>query len=328
MLKILLISDTHGNLDIINEKANITHADMVIHAGDFGFYTRDSIRHLSQRELRLLVVHSPIIQHYEIGKQTPREILVKIIEKHQLLGDFDDYLNGKKEFNVPVYAVWGNHEDLSCLKQLRSENKIKNLYLLDENSVYEVKDNHEFVFNLFGIGGNFLVGKKLFDNPIGGQGGKVWSTLHQFGVLYQRLKNKNRTSIFVSHVSPGKEPLLQKLISHFLPNIWLSGHMGAPYHCVWNEFTIREFHETKRLLESTKEILGDLSQYENLLSEEAKIAYELLHKELPPENQWYKKSWYINLTDAKDGYAVLIINNGEYSLETFSKGLKLSAPGK
>lgn len=35
MRRILMISDTHGNLDIINEKVAQTNADMVIHAGDF-----------------------------------------------------------------------------------------------------------------------------------------------------------------------------------------------------------------------------------------------------------------------------------------------------
>jgi len=34
MQKILLMSDTHGNLDIINKKAAQTNADFVIHAGE------------------------------------------------------------------------------------------------------------------------------------------------------------------------------------------------------------------------------------------------------------------------------------------------------
>jgi Icc-related predicted phosphoesterase len=58
--KILLISDTHGNLDIINQLVAQTNADMVIHAGDFGFYDEQSIYRLSPRELLLLVSHSPV----------------------------------------------------------------------------------------------------------------------------------------------------------------------------------------------------------------------------------------------------------------------------
>ena len=36
--RILLLSDTHGNIDIINTLVEKTNTDMVIHAGDFGFY--------------------------------------------------------------------------------------------------------------------------------------------------------------------------------------------------------------------------------------------------------------------------------------------------
>ncbi|WP_274520281.1 metallophosphoesterase [Legionella nautarum] len=36
--RILLISDTHGNLDIFIEKVAQANADIVICAGDLGFY--------------------------------------------------------------------------------------------------------------------------------------------------------------------------------------------------------------------------------------------------------------------------------------------------
>ena len=72
----------------------------------------------------------------------------------------------------------------------------------------------ELEFSLYGLGGNFLASNKLFDPPIAGNGGKVWSTLHQFGVLYKQVTNKDKPSIFVSHVSPGKEPLFVRLIMH------------------------------------------------------------------------------------------------------------------
>ena len=95
MRRILLISDTHGNLDIINEKVAETMADMVIHAGGFGFYDEQSIYRLSQRELRLLVSHSPVWRQYEVDKQTNRERLIEIVKEHQLLGDFPDYISDK-----------------------------------------------------------------------------------------------------------------------------------------------------------------------------------------------------------------------------------------
>ncbi|WP_238552799.1 metallophosphoesterase [Legionella oakridgensis] len=127
--KILLISDTHGNLDIINQLVAQTNADMVIHAGDFGFYDEQSIYRLSPRELRLLVSHSPVWRQYEVDKQTNRERLIEIVKENQLLGDFPKYVSGEKRFSVPVYAVWGNHEDVQVLRQLNTDINVENLRL-------------------------------------------------------------------------------------------------------------------------------------------------------------------------------------------------------
>jgi Icc-related predicted phosphoesterase len=59
-MRLLLISDTHGKLDIINELLAQTQADAVIPAGDLGFYDEDSFERLSDRELRLHVIHSDL----------------------------------------------------------------------------------------------------------------------------------------------------------------------------------------------------------------------------------------------------------------------------
>jgi len=57
-MKLLLISDTHGHLDIINGLVKKTNADAVLHAGDFGFYDHSSTDHLVDRELNLRIIHS------------------------------------------------------------------------------------------------------------------------------------------------------------------------------------------------------------------------------------------------------------------------------
>lgn len=323
MKKILLISDTHGNLDIINEKVMETNADMVIHAGDFGFYDNQSIHRISPRELRLLISHSPIWRQYNVDKQSTRETCIEIIKKHKLLGDFPDYISGEKQFKVPVYAVWGNHEDVQVLKQLSTTMLIDNLYLLDEHHFYQFREQDKLEFSLYGLGGNFLVSRKLFDKPIAGHGGKVWSTLHQFGVLYKRVKNKAKPSIFVSHVSPGKEPLLARLITHFMPNFWISGHMGAPFACSWNQFTIREMNESLDWLEADVDFIEDEYKQGNL-TEEAVLTYELIKQSIPREDSWFKRIWNINLPDVKDGHAILIVKDNQFSLETYSHGIKFA----
>ncbi|MCB1083431.1 MAG: metallophosphoesterase, partial [Simkania sp.] len=109
MLRILLASDTHGNLDCLNRLAEEKNADLIIHAGDFGFYDENSPERLSQRELKLRIVHSPFGD--AIARLGSKKEMCEFIRERGLLGDFPDYLNGKKKFAVPIYAVWGNHED-------------------------------------------------------------------------------------------------------------------------------------------------------------------------------------------------------------------------
>jgi hypothetical protein len=239
-----------------------------------------------------------------------------------LLGDFPAYLAKDKQFTVPVYAVWGNHEDIRVIQKIQSDPCIPNLHLLDENIFYQFPHDNDLAFSLYGLGGNFLVNKKLFDSRTIGGNGKVWSTLHQFGTLYQRIKNKGKASIFVSHVSPGKEPLLTALLTHFMPNFWISGHMGAPYACVWNQFTIREMNESLDWLKSN---IDSLDQYiEEAHSPETKLAFDLIKQPIPKKDYW--KMWNINLPDAKDGYALLRYNQGRFALETYARGITISIP--
>jgi hypothetical protein len=59
-MRFLILSDTHGKLGVINDLAAEVGADAVIHAGDFGFYDEGSYERLSERELRLHIIHSDL----------------------------------------------------------------------------------------------------------------------------------------------------------------------------------------------------------------------------------------------------------------------------
>lgn len=314
MTRALLISDTHGNLDIINNLVEKTKVDMVIHAGDFGFYNESSYKHISSRELLLLISHSKHWKENPVDKTTSRDTLIEIVKKHNLLGDFQSYQDGTKQFHVPIYTVYGNHEDICVIREIKKQNIIYNFHLLDEENIFKIEKNDGAQFQLFGIGGNFLVSNKLLQRPIAGNAGKVWATLHQFGVLYKKLEKKSKPSIFVSHVSPGKEPLLTRLILHYMPNLWISGHMGAPYTCVWNQFTIHEIDESIQWLQSQIALFETLPK--SHLTEEAEIAYNIIKRDIPREEFWFKKMWNINLSDAKDGYAILTFLDGRFFLDT------------
>lgn len=257
------------------------------------------------------MTHSPYRGEYKVDQHTDRTLLIEIVKKHNLLGTFQDYLNENKSFNVPVYAVWGNHEDPEVIKHLKRSGCPKNLLLLDADNHHEIS-----AMTLFGLGGNFLA-SKLFQKPIAGQAGKVWATLHEFGCLYLRIKDSPQPRIFVSHVSPGKESLLTRLLIHFAPNIWISGHMGAPYHCIWNQFTIREPNEALAWFDSELEAFRDLIKGVHM-TEQAKIAADLILKPILTDDFWFKRMWNFNLPDVHDGYAILNVEDGKFSLDTFS----------
>jgi len=59
-MKFLLISGTHGRLEVIDELTDRVRADAVIHAGDFCFFDDGSFERLSDRELGLHVKHSDL----------------------------------------------------------------------------------------------------------------------------------------------------------------------------------------------------------------------------------------------------------------------------
>jgi len=91
--------------------------------------------------------------------------------------------------------------------------------------------------------------------------------------------------------------------------------MGAPYTNVWNQFTIREMDESLKWLESDMEIIDALPTKQ--LTPEAKIAYDIIKRGIPREDFWFRKMWNINLPDAKDGYAILVFQDGRFFLETY-----------
>ena len=54
------------------------------------------------------------------------------------------------------------------------------------------------------------------------------------------------------------------------------------------------------------------------LTPEAKIAYDIIKRDIPREDFWFRKMWNINLPDAKDGHAILVFEDGKFFLETYS----------
>ncbi len=154
-MRFLLISDTHGKLESINELAADAQADAVIHAGDFGFHDDGSYERLSDRELRLQVIYSDLAP-LEKGEilALPRKERIEAARTNCPLSEFPSYITGERRFNVPVYAVWGNHEDKHVVDMVFSgEIQVDDLHILHHRRAYRVGPAL-----VYGLGGNFLGG--------------------------------------------------------------------------------------------------------------------------------------------------------------------------
>ena len=323
-MRLLLISDTHGKLDFINELSAQTKADAVIHAGDFGFYDDESFERLSDRELRLHVTHSDLPRAEKDNLLTLSRIdLIAKSRELRLLGEFQSYIDGGNAFQVPVYAVWGNHEDKEVVERFFSgDDALANLHMLHHRQGYRVGPAY-----VYGLGGNLLPGPKMMQRPIAGGGGKIWSTLSQYAELVEAVDRDAPPTgprLFVSHLSPGKEPFVELVGARTRANYTISGHMGAPTCMVWNPFAVRSVDEAQRKLrESLDAVKNACAQSASLWAEQALA----LIGQIPQETislgrgakapRWYREMTHINLPDARIGFAVMDIDETGIKLQSF-----------
>jgi predicted phosphodiesterase len=326
-MRFLLISDTHGRLAVIDELADRVRADAVIHAGDFGFFDDRSFERLSDRELRLHIAHSDLTRIEKDRVLTlSRDAMIKTAREHRLLGAFQSFLDGVESFRVPVYAVWGNHEDKDVVERLfRGDVAVKNLHILHHRRGYRV--GRAFIY---GLGGNVLPGSKMMQRSIAGGGGKIWSTLSQYSDIVETVErdaDSARVRIFVSHVSPGKEPFVELIGARTGADFTVSGHMGVPASMVWNPFAVSTVEEAeKRLREGFDSVRKSCLDTAN--TDASWVAETLDFIGRVPEDtidlgrgvkapRWYRRMTHINLPDAHVGYAVLDIDETGSKLQTF-----------
>lgn len=309
-MKILLATDTHGHLDSLNIIARKHAVSAILHAGDFGFYDLESCNRLSNRELKLRIRNSSLsdLEKEKLFLDTP-ENQREYIRSYLPLSNLPDYISGKKKFDVPVYTVWGNHEDREVLNRyLDGRYTVDNLFLLHENASYHLDSLH-----ILGLGGNFIIGEKLFQKPVAGSASKVWSVLEQYTQLLKTLQSnqiKEEQRIFVSHVSPGREPFITLMGIKSQARLILSGHMHPPLPLIWNEAAVRSPEEA---IERISKRLSEIKEKKvQMTAQKSQYYYGQLEKfalnEPLPDKGWYQEMFNINLPGIADGYAIVEIN--------------------
>jgi hypothetical protein len=228
------------------------------------------------------------------------------------LGDLGRWLREGRGFRVPTFAVWGNHEDRVVVEDLLAGRaRVPNLTLISERASHALGR-----FRVFGLGGNLIV-PRLDDaaEVLAGEGGKIWTTRAQIERLLAAAAPRapGEIRVFVSHVSPGREPILELLASHLGAHVSVSGHMGSPWPVVWSEFGLNDPAAANERLRRAHEALG-------LPIPEAPAAADDRGAPLPP---WYRGIFHVNLPDVPDGYAVLnLADDGRLGIETRGRGLR------
>ncbi len=305
-MRLLLLSDTHGHLDRIDQLARECRAEAVLHAGDFGFYDEGSADRLEPRELFLRVVHSHLPgPEKNRAKKLKGDALRDFVRTSLPLSDLGAWRASGRGFAQPVYAVWGNHEDGAVVDELLAGRwQVPNLTLLGTARHGPVR--------LFGLGGNVLPALLTEDAAPEGRRGKVRATLPEVLALLDAAapREEGEVRVLVTHVSPGKEPLVSLLAAALDADVTVSGHMGSPCGCVWDDFAVRAPEEAEARLararaalpEPLRSRLGDPRGAEG-------------------GARWYRGTFHVNLPDAPDGHAVVEVSEGRVRLETVSSGM-------
>jgi len=247
------------------------------------------------------------------------------------LSELDLFLTGKEHLEVPVYAIWGNQEDVQVLKKFSDGSYyVPNLYLLNPNSSFTISLGMHSL-RLFGIGGAFLY-HRLFDTGQGlpmatGAEGVMWATIIQLGNLIElseRYKDPNEIRVLVSHVCPGKEGLVNILATAVKADFTVSGALHGKFTHTYTDFSVRTLNnyldhlglarqEIPRIWEHVESTVGARN-----IRECDRKAIELMMgavRFVPRSELELKHTWHLNLPDVKHGHLVLRMHDDELKLE-------------
>lgn len=213
-MKILLISDTHRQIDPVNNLAASTGVDCCFHMGDFCAYTRDSVGRFSTDMLYKQLKHTPQLSPAQLAiiDREDVESMRLLAMKYHTYGNFEEYLSGKKRFNIPVYAVPGNNDDAAIIARLE-KHSISNLTFLNETKQLERER-----FLICGIGG--AIAERVPISRVG-----YVSTGAQISKLVEKMMTTPiKRKILLTHVPPYECEPLMRLVEAIKPVLVLCGH--------------------------------------------------------------------------------------------------------
>lgn len=354
--RILCVADIRGQLSSLNHLAQQYDATHILHTGDFGFYDSASLDKMTDKTLRHVVQYSPLIapssRSAQFNTQPNNDItnIRKAVQssEHSVISELQEFLEGKKQLQVPVYTVWGACEDVKVLEKFRTqEYKISNLNIVDE-SASKLISVGGLNIRLLGLGGAVVL-HKLFDNgegksTIAGGQGTMWTTVLQIGELLHtadRTFSTTETRLLMTHHSPGREGLLSQLAHTVKADFTLSAGLHFRYGSSYNDFSVSPSpaHFSQKLAASRAsfmsiydvvkpELSALLTPPQTQLLNSVLAMVETMPKDANDISggveSSFKNTWNFNLPDAQFGSLVLDVKDGRVSEEMRSQGFNFS----
>ncbi|KAK8844699.1 hypothetical protein IAR55_006548 [Kwoniella newhampshirensis] len=353
--RILCVADIRGDYHELNRLIREHEATAVIHTGDFGFMTSESLERMSDKILRHLIQYSPLLppatrsQLIAIPPEQGRQPLISSLNNssiHFPLSQFPHLLTGAINFPVPVFTVWGLLEDVRVIEKFRTgEYEVNNLFMIDE-ATSRVLDVGGMKLRLFGLGGT-VAPYKMFDNgegyaTIAGGQGTMWTTALQMGELLdtaQRVFDSQETRLFLCTASICKHPLLTLIASALKADLTISSGLHFRYPVSYNEFAVHSDPESwqQKLLQAQAtfnniyetvrdKVDSSLNEQQQALLKKLKSAFGNIPT--GDDHGMWTNTWNWILTDASFGHMLLSITEGRVSAEIKTAGLNFSHRAK
>lgn len=361
--RIVCVADIRGHIQQLNQIAAEHKASAIIHTGDFGFYTRDSVSRMGERTLRHVVQYSPLLSnklrsvlldsaesHAPLANGTSQAHLRQLFADHPdaVLSEFPQLLSKQISLDVPVFTVYGACEDVEVLERVRSgEYTVPNLYILDEASTHAI-DVGSLRLRLLGLGGA-VVTHKLFDHGLGngslaGGHGTMWTSMLQIGELVetaQHVYDPTEVRVLVSFASPGRDGLVAQLAHALRADFCISGGLHLRYVTSYNNFGVygqldtyrtkllqahAEFQDVWDAVRPQVEAAIDPSQ-RTLLNHALQVALHVPQPVTagPHRDDAFKNLWQWNLPDVTMGSLLLDISHGRVATEMRSHGVSFAS---
>ncbi|KIR69347.1 hypothetical protein I314_00457, partial [Cryptococcus bacillisporus CA1873] len=348
--RILCVADIRGDYHELNRLIREHDATAVIHTGDFGFMTAESVDRMNDKILRHLIQYSPLLppaartQLLAIPSSAGRSALINQLNNssvHFPLSQFPHLLSGAINFPVPVFTTWGLVEDVNVIEKFRTgEYGVQNLAILDE-ATSRLVEVGGVKLRLLGLGGT-VADHKLFDygeghGSIAGAQGTMWTTALQIGELIdtaQRTFSPDETRLFVSTTPTSRNGLMTLVSNAIKADLTISCGLHFRYPVSYNEYSIHpDFESYRRKLQQAKDdfkglfdqvrdrVFGSLDDKQTALLHKSLSAID--NVPIADDGMW-ANTWHWSLSDAGFGNMLLSITDSRVSAETKSSGVNFA----